>query len=119
MSRLLCLLPLHRLCFAFALPLHCLCIAFAFPLSLLLSQTQTANGVCAATPLSVDPHSLMVMDMGQHVVQDYAQPLSLHQVMVPGLEDGALAFPPLCTARQLSPGSLTLHSCCKGHHPLA
>ena len=47
----------------------------------------------------------MVMDMGQHVVQDYAQPLTLHQVMVPGLEDRAHAFPPLSTARQLSPGN--------------
>ncbi len=49
--------------------------------------------------------SLMVMDMGQHVVQDYAQPLTLHQVMVPGLEDRARAFPRLSTARQLSPGT--------------
>ena len=61
----------------------------------------------------------MVMDMGQHVVQDYAQPLSLHQVMVPGLEDRARAFPSLSTARQLSPGALPLHSCCNRHYPLA
>lgn len=46
----------------------------------------------------------MVMDMGQHVVQDYAQPLTLHQVMVPGLEDRARTFPNLSTAKQLSPG---------------
>ena len=46
----------------------------------------------------------MVMDMGQHVVQDYAQPLTLHQILVPGLEDRARAFPRLSTAKQLSPG---------------
>ncbi|DBB03032.1 TPA: hypothetical protein ACH3X1_013430 [Trebouxia sp. C0004] len=44
------------------------------------------------------------MDMGQHVVQDYAQPLTLHQIMVPGLEDRARTFPALSTAKQLSPG---------------
>lgn len=47
----------------------------------------------------------MVMDMGQHVVHDYDQPLTLHQVMVPGLEDRARSFPALTTARQLSPGT--------------
>ena len=57
----------------------------------------------------------MVIDMGQHVVQDYAQPLTLHQVMVPGLEDRARAFPRLSTARQLSPGALCS---CFGMHPL-
>lgn len=62
--------------------------------------------VCAADPKSLESHSLMVMDMGQHVVQDLAQPLTLHQVMVPGLEDRAHAFPPLSTAQQLSPGIL-------------
>ena len=46
----------------------------------------------------------MVMDMGQHVVQDCPQPLTLHQVMVPGLEDRSQTFPNLATARQLSPG---------------
>ena len=46
----------------------------------------------------------MVMDMGQHVVQDYAQPLTLHQILVPGLEDRARTFPGLSTAKQLSPG---------------
>ena len=46
----------------------------------------------------------MVMDMGQHVVQDCAQPLTLHQVMVPGLENRSQMFPSLATARQLSPG---------------
>ncbi len=46
----------------------------------------------------------MVMVMGQHVVQDYAQPLTLHQIMVPGLEDRARTFPALSTAKQLSPG---------------
>lgn len=51
----------------------------------------------------------MVMDMGQHVVQDYAQPLTLHQVMVPGLEDRARTFPNLSTAKQLSPGVLCCH----------
>ena len=45
----------------------------------------------------------MVMDMGQHVVQDYAQPLTLHQIMVP-VEDRARTFPALSTAKQLSPG---------------
>ena len=44
------------------------------------------------------------MDMGQHVVQDYAQPLTLYQVVVPGLEDRARTFPRLSTARQLSSG---------------
>lgn len=62
---------------------------------------------------SQEAHSLMVMEMGQHVVKDYDQPLSLHQVMVPGLEDRARAFPPLSTARQLSPGSAPAQI---GHH---
>ena len=62
--------------------------------------------VHAANPKSLEAHSLMVMDMGQHVVQDLAQPLTLHQILVPGLEDRARAFPPLSTARQLSPGTL-------------
>ena len=52
----------------------------------------------------LESRSLMVMDMGQHVVQDYAQPLTLHQIMVPGLEDRARTFPALSTAKQLSPG---------------
>lgn len=55
----------------------------------------------------VESRSLMVMDMGQHVLQDCPQPLTLHQVMVPGLEDRSQTFPALVTARQLSPG---LHS---------
>ena len=46
------------------------------------------------------------MDMGQHVVQDCPQPLTLHQVMVPGLEDRSQTFPNLATARQLSPGNI-------------
>ena len=46
----------------------------------------------------------MVMHMGQHVVQDYAQPLTLHQIMVSGLEDRARTFPALSTAKQLSSG---------------
>ncbi len=53
----------------------------------------------------------MVMDMGQHVVQDYAQPLTLHQIMVPGLEDRARTFPALSTAKQLSPGERCSFSC--------
>ncbi|DBB15937.1 TPA: hypothetical protein ACH3X3_003311 [Trebouxia sp. C0006] len=52
----------------------------------------------------LESRSLMVMDMGQHVVQDYAQPLTLHQIMVSGLEDRARTFPALSTAKQLSPG---------------
>ena len=60
----------------------------------------------AADPKSGESHSLMVMDMGQHVVQDLAQPLTLHQVLVPGLEDRARAFPPVSTVQQLSPGIL-------------
>jgi len=55
----------------------------------------------------LESRSLMVMDMGQHVVQDYAQPLTLHQILVPGLEDRARTFPCLSTAKQLSPGELT------------
>jgi len=35
----------------------------------------------------------MVMDMGQHVVQDYAQPLTLHQILVPGWKIGLAPFP--------------------------
>lgn len=62
--------------------------------------------VHAANPKSLEAHSLMVMDMGQHVVQDLAQPLTLHQVLVPGLEDRARAFPPVSTVQQLSPGIL-------------
>ena len=62
--------------------------------------------VCAADPKGLGSHSLMVMDMGQHVVQDIAQPVTLHQILVPGLEDRARAFPPLSTTRQLSPGTL-------------
>ena len=49
----------------------------------------------------------MVIDMGQHVVQDYAQPLTLNQIMVPGLEDRARTFPCLSSAKQLSPGGVT------------
>ena len=67
---------------------------------------ETLVAVYAVDPKSLESHSLMVMDMGQHVVQDLAQPLTLHQVMVPGLEDRAHAFPPLSTAQQLSPGVL-------------
>ena len=67
--------------------------------------------VYAADPKSLESHSLMVMDMGQHVVQDLAQPLTLHQVLVPGLEDRARAFPPLATAQQISPGILP-RPCC-------
>ena len=52
----------------------------------------------------LESRSLMVMDMGQHVVQDYAQPLPLHQILVPGLEDRARTFPALSTSKQLSPG---------------
>jgi len=52
----------------------------------------------------LESRSLMVMDMGQHMVQDYAQPLTLHQILVPGLEDRARTFPRLSTAKQLSPG---------------
>ncbi|DBA80596.1 TPA: hypothetical protein ACH3X1_007856 [Trebouxia sp. C0004] len=52
----------------------------------------------------LESRSLMVMDMGQHVVQDYAQPLTLHQILVPGLEDRARTFPRLSTTKQLSPG---------------
>ena len=52
-----------------------------------------------------ESRNLMVMDMGQHIVQDYAMPLTLHQMMVPGLEDRARTFPHLSTARQLSPGT--------------
>ncbi|DBA75610.1 TPA: hypothetical protein ACH3X2_009160 [Trebouxia sp. C0005] len=52
----------------------------------------------------LESRSLTVMDMGQHVVQDYAQPLTLHQILVPGLEDRARTFPRLSTAKQLSPG---------------
>ena len=48
--------------------------------------------------------------MGQHVVQDYPQPLALHQVLLPGLEDRARAFPPLSSARQLAPGVLRWQS---------
>lgn len=51
-----------------------------------------------------DANGLVLMDMGQHVVQDYPQPLSLHQVLLPGLEDRARAFPPLSSAKQLAPG---------------
>ncbi|KAL3145789.1 hypothetical protein ABBQ38_015166 [Trebouxia sp. C0009 RCD-2024] len=64
----------------------------------------SAGSTPTAGPASQDSHSLMVMDMGQHVVHDYDQPLTLHQIMVPGLEDRARSFPPLATARQLSPG---------------
>ena len=54
----------------------------------------------AAESKSLEAHSLMVMDMGQ----DYAQSLTLYQVLVPGLEDRARTFPRLSTARQLSSG---------------
>ena len=53
-----------------------------------------------------DANGLALMAMGQHVVQDYPQPLALHQVLLPGLEDRARAFPPLSSARQLAPGVL-------------
>ena len=33
--------------------------------------------------------SLIVMDMGQHVLKDFSSPMQLHQVLVPGLEVGA------------------------------
>ena len=33
--------------------------------------------------------SLIVMDMGQHVLKDCSSPMQLHQVLVPGLEVGA------------------------------
>lgn len=33
--------------------------------------------------------SLIVMDMGQHVLRDFSSPMQLHQVLVPGLEVGA------------------------------
>lgn len=72
--------------------------------------------VHAANPKSLEAHSLMVMDMGQHVVQDLAQPLTLHQILVPGLEDRARAFPLLSTARQLSPGTLP-GPCCVYRQP--
>ena len=32
--------------------------------------------------------SLMVMDMGQHVLKDLSVPMQLHQILVPGLEVG-------------------------------
>jgi len=41
----------------------------------------------------LESRSLMVMDMGQHVVQDYAQPLTLHQILVPGWKIGLAPFP--------------------------
>ncbi len=53
-----------------------------------------------------EPHTVMVMGTGQHVVHDYDQPFTLHQIMVPGLEDRARSCPPLSTAKQLSPGAL-------------
>ena len=72
-------------------------------LSLILVSTyfDTADGML---PKGQESRSLMVMDMGQHVVQDCAQPLTLHQVMMPGLENRSQMFPSLPIARQLSPG---------------
>ena len=67
-----------------------------------------------------ESRNLMVMDMGQHIVQDYAMPLTLHQMMVPGLEDRARTFPHLSTARQLSPGTGIVAICSFSHpfiHP--
>ena len=71
-----------------------------------------------SVPKGQESQSLMVMDMGQHVVHEYAQPLTLYQVMLPGLEDRA--FPNLSTAGQLSPGehmalfSTVCNCCCDG-----
>ena len=59
--------------------------------------------------LKQEANGLVLMDMGQHVVQDYPQPLSLHQVLLPGLEDRARAFPPLSSAKQLAPGRVHYH----------
>lgn len=62
------------------------------------------KAVLLAVEIRQDGNGLVLVDMGQHVVQDYPQPLALHQVLLPGLGDRARAFPPLNSARQLAPG---------------
>ena len=71
-------------------------------------QSRVFDLLWACAEVRQEGSGLMVMDMGQHVVQDYPQPMSLHQVLLPGLEDRARAFPPLTSARQLAPGLLPL-----------
>ena len=46
----------------------------------------------------------MVMEMGQHALKTWPEPLQLYQVLVPGLEDRALLFPNLTTFEQITPG---------------
>lgn len=74
--------------------------------ALLTSIVQLTQAVLVDAEIRLDSNGLVLVDMGQHVVQDYPQPLALHQVLLPGLEDRARAFPPLNSARQLAPGML-------------
>ena len=72
----------------------------------LVTRMHPGDDTVASAQKGQESRSLMVMDMGQHVVPDCPQPLTLHQVMVPGLEDRSQTFPNLATARQLSPGGI-------------
>ncbi|KAK9818038.1 hypothetical protein WJX72_006076 [[Myrmecia] bisecta] len=48
--------------------------------------------------------SLMVMDMGTHVLKELEEPTQLHQILVPGLEERARMQPAISTVEQLAPG---------------
>lgn len=48
--------------------------------------------------------SLIVMDMGQHIIKHWPEPQLLHQVLVPGLEDRARLMPELATLEQVAAG---------------
>ena len=50
---------------------------------------------------------LVMMDMGQHAIQDLPEPKQLYQVLVPGLEDRARICPEIITFEQITTGAST------------
>ena len=70
------------------------------------SQSQI-NEDCV-TGIDQEGHNqVIIMDMGQHAIQDSPEPKQLYQVLVPGLEDRARLCPEIMTYEQITTGDLT------------